>query len=124
MFQRTSLLIAAALALAACGSTGLGKVAKDPNLLPPADMSNPSPPNEAVIYTCENGVTFKAVFSDDNGSVRIEPPNGAPSTLYIAATGDGFAYMDGAHELRGKGDQATWTDGKNPATKCTATPIS
>lgn len=122
MFERSYLLILSALALAACASNRIEKVAKDPALAPPVGMENPSPPDEAVIYTCESGVKFKAVFSDNNGSVRIELQTGAPLTLYIAATGSGFAYMDGGHELRGKGDEAMWSDGKSPATKCMATP--
>lgn len=122
MFQRAFILIAAALALAACGSAGLKRTAKDPDLVPPPPMANAAPAEEAVNYTCENGAKFKAIFSDDSGSVRIEPQAGAPATLYIAATGSGFAYMDGGHELRGKGDEAMWTDGKKPATKCVAAP--
>ena len=117
--------IALALLVAACGSIpGLEKTKKDPDVALPASLANPPPADDAVIYACENGVNFKATFSDQSGSVRIEPQTGAPYTLYIAATGSGFAYMDGGRELRGKGDDAMWTDKDKPMTKCTAAPTS
>jgi len=113
----------AIVALTACSSVpGIEKPAKDPSLPIPAKMAYPPPPDDAVVYTCENGVKFKATFSDEKGDVRIEPENGAPYTLYIAATGSGFAYADGGRELRGKGEEAMWTDKDKPATKCTAAP--
>ncbi|MFZ1989633.1 MAG: MliC family protein [Alphaproteobacteria bacterium] len=115
--------LALALLIAACGSIpGLEKPAKDPSLPIPAKMASPPPPEEAVFYTCENGVKFKATFSDESGTVRIEPQAGALYTLYIAATSSGFAYADGGRELRGKGDEAMWTDKDKPMTKCTAMP--
>ena len=85
-------------------------------------MNYPPAADQAVAYICENGAKFKAIFSDNNGTVRIEPQNGVPATLYIAVTGSGFDYRDGGHDLRGKGDEAMWTEGNKPATKCNATP--
>ena len=125
MSYRATLLIALALPIAACSAVpGLKKTAKDPDIALPASLANPPPADDAVTYTCENGVMFKATFSDQSGSVRIEPQAGAPYTLYITATGSGFAYMDGGRELRGKGDEAMWTDKDKPMTKCTAAPVS
>ena len=124
MFVRALSLLLLAVA-AGCGSVpGVQKQAKDPGLALPAGMASAPPPDDAVTYTCENGATFKARFSDQNGSVRIEPKTSAPYTLYISATGSGFDYRDGGRDLRGKGDEAMWTDKGAPTTKCMAKPAT
>jgi len=120
---RAFLSLALAAIVAGCSMVPTaGKPAKDPDLAVPSHMAYPPAPDDAVLYTCENGMKFKATFSDDNGSVRIEPEGGGAYVLFISATGSGFDYRDSGRDLRGKGDEAMWTDKDKPTTKCTATP--
>ena len=73
-------------------------------------------------YTCTGGQTLEVSFSD--GKATVTPKGGEPVILPIAMTADGFQYSDATHNLRGRGDDATWTVGSAEPLSCTAAPAT
>ncbi|WP_191062202.1 MliC family protein [Geminicoccus harenae] len=69
-----------------------------------------------VTYHCENGNTLEVWFEPDSAIVS---ENGG-ETLIIPQqrSASGMWYADAGNELRGKGDEASWTADGKPTTQC------
>jgi membrane-bound inhibitor of C-type lysozyme len=79
-----------------------------------------------VTFACPAGQTLRVEFatSDPQAPAIIHSPAGPAVTLPSLPSGDGFRYGDADYELRGKGNQVTWTEGRNPAITCMVAPAS
>ncbi|MEH3146916.1 MAG: MliC family protein [Methylobacterium frigidaeris] len=80
------------------------------------------PQRNSVAFTCAGGAHLTVDFAvgDPSQPAIVHPPSGAPVSLPPQPTGDGFRYGDGTRELRGRGDDVTWTSGTAPPLACTA----
>lgn len=77
---------------------------------------------QRIAFICPAGQILKVEFvtSDPRAAAIIHPPAGPAVSLPLLPSGDGFRYGDAGHELRGKGDWVTWTEGSKPAVTCKA----
>lgn len=103
------------LALGGCGaaevSPSRAAIATDaPRALPPP-LATAADDND-VTFACGDGLRLTAVFRPSRSEVEIRLPNAAPIVLPQQPSGSGIRYADARHELRGKGRDATWTDGQ------------
>jgi membrane-bound inhibitor of C-type lysozyme len=75
-----------------------------------------------VVFTCPNDRTLTVAFLTAAGAEQavVRPSNGPAVTLPVQISGSGFRYADAAHELRGKGREVTWTEGRANPIVCTA----
>lgn len=55
-----------------------------------------------------------------SGHAELSFADGSTLTLSQQPSGSGFRYGDARHELRGKGDEATWTVGRKMPVTCRA----
>lgn len=90
--------------LAGCAGVADGPAATDSKSLKEYD------------YMCENGVNLKVVFEKNHAVVTQN--GGQVLMLPQMPSGSGIRYATLRHELRGKGNDATWTVGKRAAMKC------
>lgn len=60
-----------------------------------------------AVYKCEDGSQFSVCF--ENETAQLTFPDGTAYVLPVAISGSGFRYEADGRELRGKGDEATWT---------------
>lgn len=67
-------------------------------------------------YTCEDGSRMKVVFEDNHAVVTQK--GGTVLILPQMPSGSGIRYATPRHELRGKGNDATWTVGRKMAVNC------
>lgn len=75
-----------------------------------------------VVFACRGGARLEVTFAaDPSGPAVVRHSSDAPVTLPAQPTGSGFRYGDGAHELRGKGQDITWTDRTGRSLTCSAT---
>ena len=73
--------------------------------------SNASGEVRTVVFACLDGARLDVTFAaDPSGPAVVRRSSDAPLTLPAQPTGSGFRYGDGAYELRGKGQDITWTD--------------
>ncbi|MBE7200609.1 MAG: MliC family protein [Parafilimonas terrae] len=74
-----------------------------------------------VIFVCPQGalLTVEFVTSDPTRPAIVRAPDGGQLSLAAQASGSGYRYADGTHELRGKGREVTWTDASKPPVACT-----
>ncbi|MHC2089177.1 MliC family protein [Methylobacterium sp. Leaf91] len=74
-----------------------------------------------VIFSCPKDVllTVEFVTSDPAQPAIVRPPEGPEITLPAQPSGSGFRYGDDTHELRGKGQEVTWTDQSKHPIVCT-----
>jgi membrane-bound inhibitor of C-type lysozyme len=69
-----------------------------------------------VVYSCEDGLTFSVRFARDGAHVTM--PSGEEMLLPQQPSGSGIAYGTEQNQLRGKGDEATWTQGRRRPIGC------
>lgn len=69
-------------------------------------------------YVCEDGSKFTVRFEPEAAIVTLE--NGTELNLPQQRAASGMWYSSGTHELRGKGDEATWGIGRRVPTQCKA----
>lgn len=74
-----------------------------------------------VRYACDRGETLEVSFRS-NPEVAVMRFHGQRFELPIQPSGSGFAYGDGRHTLRGKGDALTLEVGRMVPLQCTARP--
>ena len=86
------------------------------SLLLAACESGPKPGEALVVYACDDGQTLRVLFSDQNARVTL--PSKQEVVLPLQPAASGIAYGTPQHQLRGKGDEATWTEGKRVAVMC------
>ncbi len=89
------LLISSAVALAACAT------------------SDATP---TVTYACDDGGTLRVRFEPD--AARVTLADGTELRLPQQRVASGLWYATPQHELRGKGDDATWTVGRRAPAQC------
>jgi membrane-bound inhibitor of C-type lysozyme len=76
--------------------------------------------NTTVQYECDRGTQLLAIFSKDGSNVEISTNTVKNLKLPSQATGSGFIYSNGRYELRGKGEEATWSVGRMASEHCLA----
>lgn len=69
-----------------------------------------------VVYTCEDGLTLRVRFARDGAHVTL--PSGREVLLPQQPVGSGISYGTTQDQLRGKGDEATWTSGQRKPVGC------
>ncbi|RYG61359.1 MAG: hypothetical protein EON60_03850 [Alphaproteobacteria bacterium] len=67
-------------------------------------------------YTCEDRTRLKVVFEDNHAVVTLN--DGKVLVLPQMPSGSGIRYATPRHELRGTGNDATWTVGRKMAVEC------
>ena len=82
--------------LAACSSTGQN--------------------DRLVQFICDDNSEITVDFGIETATVRRE--DGKAFVLPQEITASGFWYQSGRYDLRGKGDEATWTDDTNRPRLC------
>jgi len=70
-------------------------------------------------YTCNRGQSLKVVFQGNKATVTPKW-GGKTVTLPQGMSADGFYYVKGKYELRGRGDDATWSTGFSKPFTCHA----
>ncbi|WP_298331569.1 MliC family protein [Asticcacaulis sp.] len=110
-------LSALALTLAGCVTT---TSPTDSGMAPPPPPPPPPPPvveaPTGVLYTCQDGTTFRIAFSEKAATVTLKDGTKLHLPQQVAASG--IWYSSGKHDFRGKGRDATWTVGKKIPTQC------
>lgn len=101
--MRTQLALLTSLLLAACAG-------------PPWSTHEATPPDGPVVYSCEDGLTLRVRFARDGAHVTL--PSGEQLLLPQQPAGSGTSYATPRHELRGKGEDATWTVGRRVPIGC------
>ncbi|WGF86861.1 MliC family protein [Marinivivus vitaminiproducens] len=101
--MRRSAAIGLLLALPACASGG----------------SSPEAEVFRAAYACDDGTGFDVAFQD--GTAYVTFPDGARATLEGQPVGSGMWYLNDRYELRGKGDEAMWTEAGEASVPCRAT---
>jgi|GEM_PF-3166871 len=69
-------------------------------------------------YRCDNGTKFTVRF--DANSALVQWSDGRRATLPQQKAASGMWYAGKGYELRGKGDDATWTEPQAAPTECKA----
>lgn len=69
-------------------------------------------------YRCENGARFTVRF--DANSALVQWSDGRRATLPQQKAASGMWYAGRGYELRGKGDDATWSEPQAAPTECKA----
>ena len=80
----------------------------------PAGAQSPLAP---VDYTCSDGSALRVRFEAEAAVVTL--PDGTELRLPQQRAASGMWYATPQHELRGKGDEATWTVGRRAPASCT-----
>jgi phosphomannomutase len=124
------------LTLAACASQPAENVAEPANqvaALPDEAKPNPSSPPEATPsptptednrstarYRCMDGSRLVARFDPDNDRVTVSRGGKALATLRGQRVASGISYTAKGYELRGKGNDLTFTAPDQPPIACAA----
>lgn len=124
------------LTLAACASQPAENVAEPANqaaALPDEAKPNPSSPPEATPsptltednrstarYRCMDGSRLVARFDPDNDRVTVSRGGKALATLRGQRVASGISYTAKGYELRGKGNDLTFTAPDQPPIACMA----
>ena len=70
----------------------------------------------SAAYACEDGQRFTVRFEREAATVRLA--DGRSVTLTQRRTASGIHYANDGYDLRGKGDEATWTAPGQTALQC------
>lgn len=70
----------------------------------------------AARFACADGSTLIVRF--ENNQAQVTTSSGNDLVLPEQPSGSGFWYSSGQHELRGKGDEATWSVANQKTTNC------
>ena len=73
-------------------------------------------PGNSVTYSCEGDLTLRVQFTRD--AARVTLPGGEELLLPQQPAASGISYGTPQHQLRGKGDEATWTTGRRTPMAC------
>lgn len=103
--MRTAITILLPILLAACAATSRHEA---------ASVHGP------VVYSCDDGLTLSVRFTREHAEVTL--PSGEQLSLPQQPSGSGIAYGTAQSELRGKGDEATWTSGRRAPVGCRVRP--
>lgn len=98
--MRFMFLVLISLMVSACGS----------------ETTDQSAANEQVVYLCADTSVMRVTFMQDLARVTLS--DDVTIDLPIAVSGSGFRYGTPRHELRGKGEEATWTIGRRTPIQC------
>lgn len=102
--MRTTAALLIPLLLAAC-------------TFPPRSTHEAASIHEPVVYSCDEGrMTLRVRFTHDAAYVTL--PSGEEVVLPQQPAASGMAYGTPQNELRGKGDEATWTTGRRVPIAC------
>ncbi|MBN8553289.1 MAG: MliC family protein [Caulobacterales bacterium] len=71
-------------------------------------------------YTCVNGERLSVVFDNPRGLATIRMLDGTAVDLPQERAADGIWYRSGRYELRGRGNEATWSAPERDPTTCSA----
>lgn len=88
-------------------------VAATTSLLAACASAGPTP---TVTYVCEDRTELAVQFNPD--MARVTLPGGGKVSLPQQIAGSGIWYSTPQYELRGKGDDATWTVGRRAPVNC------
>lgn len=103
MRSATSLILATAM-LASCA-------------YPPRSTHEAPSVHGPVVYSCDEGrMTLVVRFAREMAYVTL--PSGEELALPQQPAASGIAYGTPQNELRGKGDEATWTTGRRAPIAC------
>lgn len=91
--------VAATLVLGACASDDLARA-------------------PTAAYRCDDGTRFTVRFAAD--AAQVQWPDGKRVMLPQQRAASGMWYAGKGYELRGKGNDATWTQPQKAATECKA----
>lgn len=69
-----------------------------------------------VVYSCEDGMSLRVRFTRDGAQVTL--PSGQEMLLPQQPSASGIAYGTAQNELRGKGEEATWSMGRRRPVAC------
>ncbi|MGU3538784.1 MliC family protein [Methylobacterium sp. A54F] len=111
-------LLAAALTL---GLARIAAAAEEPEKVLAETVQSELAQTRRVIFVCPKDqlLTVEFLNSEPGKPAIVRPPGGAAVTLPEQLSGSGFRYADDTHELRGKGQEVTWTDAAQPPVVCT-----
>lgn len=79
-------------------------------------------PPKVIHFICDNNSEISVEFGVDTALVTRE--DGKGFVLPQRISGSGFWYSSGRYDLRGKGNEVTWTDDTKPPRLCTAKPAT
>lgn len=82
---------------------------------PTLPTSGPTEPLRIVRFACEDGSSMAVAFSGGTARLNIA---GSEALLSQLPSGSGIHYAGGGHDLRGKGDELTWTDPGGQRRQC------
>lgn len=109
---KLSVLALSLLSLSACATLPEAEGVAPPPPPPPPSAEAPT----GVIYSCQDGSTFRIAFSEHSATVTLS--DGTKLILPQQVAASGIWYSSGKHDFRGKGRDATWTIGKKAPTQC------
>ena len=111
-----------ALLLASLGLVGCTAATAPPPSVagapPPPETAAGRPPAAPVVYACETGDKLTVTFTE--GAATAVDAQGRSFHLTQQETGSGIDYAGGGQELRGKGQEATWTGPDGTPVLCSA----
>ncbi len=70
-------------------------------------------------FACDDGSRLDLVFDHEKDAVIVRLPKGATAVLPSQKPDSGLWYSGQGYDLRGAGDEATYTAPGQPATRCT-----
>lgn len=71
-----------------------------------------------AVYACDDGSTLRARFAGSSARVTLPGRARRQVDLPQQRSGSGFIYATPRYELRGKGDDVTWTVGRRAPLRC------
>lgn len=83
-----------------------------------ASCSSTGENTRQIQFICDDNSEITVDFGIETATVRRD--DGKAFVLPQEISASGFWYQSGRYELRGKGDQATWTDDTRRPRLCTA----
>ena len=85
---------------------------------PSPPMAAPHSPLQPVVYACETGDKLTVNFTE--GAATVVDSHGRTFHLTQQVTGSGIDYQGAGQELRGKGEEATWSEPGGASVLCSA----
>ncbi|QLQ13505.1 MAG: MliC family protein [Brevundimonas sp.] len=73
-----------------------------------------------AVYICENAQQLTVDFDNPRQMATVRTSEGLAFDLYQQRAADGIWYRAEGRDLRGRGNEATWTVEGHPATRCRA----
>lgn len=73
-----------------------------------------------AVYLCDNSERLSVDFDNPRQMATVRNSGGEAVDLHQQRSADGIWYKASRHELRGRGQMATWTSDGRPPTECRA----